>query len=449
MFIGIRTVLLSGLFFLAGTTASGQDSIRVATFNVNLSEAVDGGMLSTLSSPGDLRANITAEIIQRVNPDIILLNEFDYEPGLAAVNAFRDNYLSVPQNNVAGGTPSAAVAYPFAYVAPSNTGVPSGFDLNNSGTIGGPNDAFGFGEHEGHFGMALLSKYPILESDVRTFQNFLWRDVPGALLPDNMATPEGEDFFSPEELDVLRLSSKSHWDVPIQVGENVVHVLAAHPTPPVFDGPEDLNGRRNHDEIRLWADYITPGAGDYLYDDTESAAAPGGGIDPDAAFVILGDYNADPLDGESVPGAIGQLLDSSRINTSLTPESLGGPEDSAGEGNINDEHLGDPRFDTSDFNSDAPGNLRVDYALPSANLSLLDAGVFWPSYSDPEAALISGVPLPGGLTLASPIRSPIASDHRLVYVDIVVPEPSSLIVLAGAVVLTIRRRVTGHGPTAV
>ena len=29
-----------------------------------------------------------------------------------------------------------------------------------------------------------------------------------------------------------------------------------HPTPPVFDGPDDHNGTRNHDEIRFWSDYI-------------------------------------------------------------------------------------------------------------------------------------------------------------------------------------------------
>ena len=34
------------------------------------------------------------------------------------------------------------------------------------------------------------------------------------------------------------------------------HLLASHPTPPVFDGDEDRNGKRNHDEVRLIADYI-------------------------------------------------------------------------------------------------------------------------------------------------------------------------------------------------
>ena len=442
----VHVYVLGGLCCIAALSAAAQTSLRVATYNINLSEAVDGGMLTTLSNPNNLRAKVSAEIIQRVNPDIILLNEFDYEAGFAAVDMFRDNYLVVPQNNVSGGTPSAAIDFPYAYLAPSNTGIASGFDLDNSNTVGGPNDAFGFGEHEGHFGMVLLSKYPILDAQVRTFQNFLWRDMPGALLPDNRFTPEADDWYSAEELDVVRLSSKSHWDVPVQIGDEVLHILAAHPTPPVFDGVEDRNGRRNHDEIRLWSDYITPGAGDYIYDDSESPADPGGGIAPDASFVILGDYNADPFDGDSFPGAIQQLLDNPGINTSLTPDSLGGAEDSAGEGGANATHIGDPSFDTSDFNSDSPGNLRVDYALPSSDLTLLDAAVYWPSYSDSLSALLAGAALPGGLTLASPTRAPLPSDHRLVYVDVLVPEPSGLWVMgaAGGVLLRRREHRRGH-----
>ena len=84
--------------------------------------------------------------------------------------------------------------------------------------------------------------------------------MPGNLIP----TP----FYSPDEVEILRLSSKSHWDVPIRIGKKTVHFLVSHPTPPVFDGPEDRNGRRNNDEIRFWADYITPGTSSgYIYDD--------------------------------------------------------------------------------------------------------------------------------------------------------------------------------------
>ena len=68
-----------------------------------------------------------------------------------------------------------------------------------------------------------------------------------------------------------------------------------------------------------------------------------------------------------------------------------------------------PALDTADFSDDpAPGNLRVDYALPSKNLPLLDAGVFWPAPGRPGSELTGEYPFP-------------TSDHRLVWVDVKVP----------------------------
>ena len=101
-----------------------------------------------------------------------------------------------------------------------------------------------------------------------------------------------------------------------------MHFLVSHPTPPVFDGPEDRNGRRNSDEIRFWSDYITPGAGRYIYDDEGGR----GGLTIGAHFVIAGDQNSDPLDGDSLPGAIQQLIHNPRVNTSSTPDSAGAVE---------------------------------------------------------------------------------------------------------------------------
>ena len=291
------------------------------------------------------------------------------------------------------------------FIAPSNTGVPSGFDLNNNGVVGGPNDALGFGFFPGQFGMLVLSQHPIDTAGVRTFQHFLWKDMPGALLPDDPATPAPADWYSPDELDVFRLSSKSHWDVPIRIGGKTVHLLASHPTPPVFDGPEDRNGTRNHDEIRFWADYIRTGkTSRYIYDDTGRT----GGLTPGTSFVIVGDQNSDPLDGDSNPGAIQQLIEHPRVNTKVTPDSEGAIEQSALQGGANLTHLSDPRFDTADFADTAPGNLRADYVLPSKNLRIEDAAVFWPLSDDPLFRLVGTFPFP-------------SSDHRLVWIDVRVP----------------------------
>lgn len=373
------------------------ETLRVATFNLSLNRFNEGDLMKDLSTGGNTQARVVAEIIQRANADVILLNEFDYVEGGTAVDLFRDNYLEVSQNG------AAAVEYPYAFVAPSNTGIPSGFDLNNNGTIGGGDDAYGFGAFPGQYGMVVLSKHPIATEDARTFQTFLWKDMPGALLPDDPATTEPADWYSAEELAVFRLSSKSHWDVPVEVGGQTVHVLASHPTPPTFDGAEDRNGRRNHDEIRFWADYVTPGAGRYIYDDEGVR----GGLSPAESFVIVGDQNADPLDGDSVDAAIDQLLDDRRIQDPL-PSSAGAAEAAALQGGANATHRGDPRYDTADFADTAPGNLRADYVLPSWRLGIADAGVFWPVLADPLSALTGVFPFP-------------SSDHRLVWVDLEIP----------------------------
>jgi Endonuclease/Exonuclease/phosphatase family len=374
-----------------------RDTVRFSTFNASLNRNFAGQLRADLSTPGNAQAATVAEIIQRVRPEVLLINEFDFDP--TAADLFRTNYLEVSQS---GAEP---IRYDHLFIAPSNTGIPSGFDLNNNGVIGGPDDAFGFGFFPGQFGMLVLSQHPIDTAGVRTFQHFLWKDMPGAMLPDDPATPAPADWYSPEELDVFRLSSKSHWDVPILIGGKTVHFLASHPTPPVFDGPEDRNGTRNFDEIRFWADYITPGmTSRYIYDDEGQS----GGLRPGASFVIAGDQNSDPLDGDSIPGAIQQLIEHPRVNTKVTPDSEGAVEQSALQGGANLTHLSEPRFDTADFSDTAPGNLRADYVLPSKNLRIDDAAVFWPLSSDPLFRLVGTFPFP-------------SSDHRLVWVDVWVP----------------------------
>jgi 3-phytase len=377
--------------------------VRIAQFNASVNRNSAGELISNLSTPDNTQAKTVAEIIQRVNPDIILINEFDYDPNNEAARLFRDNYLAIGQN---GADP---VLYPYFYTAPSNTGIASGFDLDNNGSIvttpGAPgygNDAFGFGNFEGQFGMIIYSKYPIDTNRIRTFQNFLWKDMPGAQLPDDPATPDiPADWYSQEELAVFRLSSKSHWDVPINVKGSRIHILASHPTPPVFDGPEDRNGTRNSDEIRFWSDYVTPRAGSYIVDD----AGRSGGLFPGSSFVIMGDQNADPFDGDSTPPAISQLLNNPNINTRITPISDGAVDAALRQGLANNNHLGNPKFDTADFSDTTPGNLRTDYVLPSRDLRILDARVFWPTEEDPLFRLVGNFPFP-------------SSDHRLVWIDV-------------------------------
>jgi Endonuclease/Exonuclease/phosphatase family len=404
--VGIVAVLAATVAGLAVTGAwpaaaerNARETVRFSTFNASLNRNTLGQLITDLSTPNNAQAKVIAEIVQRNRPDVLLINEFDFDSTNTALSLFQTNYLSVSQN---GAQP---IVYPHRFTAVSNTGIPSGFDLNNAGGIGGPDDAFGFGFFPGQFGMAVYSRYPIRADEIRTFQKFLWKDMPGARLPDDPTTSAPADWYSPAELAVFRLSSKSHWDVPVEIGGKVVHFLVSHPTPPVFDGPEDRNGTRNFDEIRFWADYISPGRrSNYIYDDEGQR----GGLAPGSLFVIAGDQNSDPLDGDSIPGSIQNLLDHPLVNAKQAPSSLGGTQQSALQGGANTTHRSDPAFDTADFADGAPGNLRADYVLPRKNMQILDATVFWPLNTDPLFPLVGLFPFP-------------SSDHKLVRIDVALP----------------------------
>jgi len=360
-------------------------TVRFATFNIAMGLDGEGQLYRRLERGDDPNLVRIAEILQRVRPDVLLLNEFDHRPGSARLLV--ENYLQISQSG------QKALHYRYAFSAPVNTGEDSGMDLNGNGRTGDPEDAWGYGRFPGQYGMLVLSRFPIETGRVRTFRQFLWKDMPGALRP---RTPTGESFYPDETWAQLRLSSKSHWDLPLTVQRRKLHLLVSHPTPTVFDGPEDRNGRRNHDENRLWADFITPGSAGYLVDDDGN----GGGLPAGSSFVIAGDLNADPVDGGWQVDSMGQLLNHPRINAGCVPRSAGSAEASERQGGANLGHRGDPAADTSDFNDDSAGNYRIDYVLPSANLEVAGCGVFWPAQGEPGHDLVG------------------ASDHRLVWVDI-------------------------------
>jgi hypothetical protein len=243
--------------------------------------------------------------------------------------------------------------------------------------------------------MLVLSRYPIEVADVRTFQLLKWSAMPDAMQPID---PASRRHHYPDAIwKQLRLSSKSHWDLPVRTPQGVVHLLASHPTPPVFDGPENRNGARNFDEIRLWAEYLSAGAKSWLCDDHGRC----GGLDADARFVIAGDLNADPDDGEGMPGAVAQLLRHPRVDPGFVPRSEGAVERAA------DHALprkGTVATHTGDFGPKV-GTLRLDYLLPSRGLRVLDGAVFWPA-----AGLLEDDPT-------------TASDHHLVWLDVVSTSP--------------------------
>jgi len=371
------------------------DTLRVASYNVSLYSDEAGGLVRRLQA-GDDGARRVAAVLQRVRPDIVLLNEFDYVADGSAAELFQRGYLERAQPG--GGQP---IRYPYRYLAPVNTGVPSGLDLDGDGTVGGEgrargNDAWGYGLHPGQYGMLLLSRHPIDVQAVRTFRMLRWSDLPGARRPLDPAT--GAPWHPDAVWQQLRLSSKSHWDVPVRTPRGTVHVLASHPTPPVFDGPERRNQARNADEIRLWREYISAGGKPWLCDDAGNC----GGLAASARFVIVGDLNNDPADGDGISEAIVELLEHPRVLRHPTPRSEGAVHAALADGGANLGHRGAHAHDTGAFGPQT-GNLRVDYALPSTGFEYLGGRVYWPPPGDPSAPIVEG------------------SDHRLVWVDLRIP----------------------------
>ncbi len=392
-------------------TAAAPVKLRVATWNLEDVRTAD------LKGANNLRLRRIAEIIQRIRPNILLLNEIAYdmpggpdvvpgEPAGQNAQRFADLYLAVPQ------APGLAPIKYRAFMAPVNTGVPSGFDLDNDGNVvttfpppapakpdGSPgdapaegraygNDCWGFGTFPGQYGMALLidERLGAFEPKaVRTFQRLPWSYMPGAFLPTN---PDGTPFYSEEELGFMRMSSKSHWDAPLPLPNGaVLRLLCSHPTPPAFDGPEMRNRKRNHDEIRFWIDYIQDAS--YIVDDNDHP----GGLERGGLYIILGDLNADPApnpdSGNQFKDPLGRLFAfAERINLTQTP-------------------VADMPVEGLDPSDTAAFKLRVDYVLPSRPIRILGSGV-WRT-----------MPALGGEGRRFP------SDHYPVWADLEVPAPAA------------------------
>jgi len=377
----------------ASAQASGAP-LRVATYNVSLYDDADGGVIRRLEA-GDADARRIAAVLQRLRPDLVLLNEFDHDADGRAADLFQQRYLEVAQ---AGG--GEALHYPHRYFAPVNTGEPSGLDLDGNGSTGGAgrdrgNDAWGYGLHPGQYGMLVLSRYPIERDAVRSFRLLRWSAMPDAIRPYH---PTQRGHFHRDEIwQQLRLSSKSHWDVPVRTPLGRLHFLVSHPTPPVFDGPEDRNGARNADELRLWREYLDNDPADrgWLCDDQGRC----GGLADGERFVIAGDLNNDPNDGDGRHEAIRALIDHPRVLRHPAPRSEGAAIAARRAGGANASHVGDPAEDTGDFGPRV-GNLRLDYVLPSIGLRWRGGGVFWPAPDSEDAAIAN------------------ASDHHAVWVDL-------------------------------
>jgi len=89
----VYVVLACWLWCMTLLPLHAQQRLRLATFNASLYRDSQGQLANDLSTPDDKQAQNIAEIIQRVRPDVLLLNEFDYDGTGRTARLFRRHYL--------------------------------------------------------------------------------------------------------------------------------------------------------------------------------------------------------------------------------------------------------------------------------------------------------------------------------------------------------------------
>ena len=325
--------------------------MRIATYDVELTRDGPGLLYQSILSGDDPQVAAVTAVIARADADVLVLQGIDYDMELRTLSALAEQLRR------------AGADYPYRFSWRPNSGLATGLDLDGDGRKGGPRDAQGYGDFAGAGGMAVLSRLPIDAGASRDFSALPWKDLPQADLPPG---------WSADVAAVQRLSSTGHWDIAVTLpDQRALHLLTWNATPPVFDGPEDRNGRRNQDETAFWLRLLD---GDLSWPS------------PPEPFVILGDAELDPSKSEGRPAALATLLADPRLQSPF-PQGT----------------------ETADFRpTGGPGPLQLDYLLPSAALVIRSAGVIRPKPGDPLA----------GAILA-------ASRHRLVWVDLDLPGPAA------------------------
>ncbi|MGB1208311.1 MAG: endonuclease/exonuclease/phosphatase family protein [Paracoccaceae bacterium] len=324
-------------------------ALRVATWHAPLSRKGPGLLLRDLLKGAKDLAPVL-DILRTSQADVIVLTRFDYDADGATARVLADA-LS-PNTTTSDATPPDHAPAWHIFAPRPNTGMPTGRDMDGNGARHEARDAQGFGLFAGQSGVMILSRLPFEPTLAQTFTTLLWQNAPNTRMA---ADDPGRG--------VQRLSSTSHVAIPLRTTPPLwIASMAA--TPPVFDGPEDRNGRRNADEVALWRHWLD-GALPY--------PAPQTG-----AFVIAGNANLDPTQGEGLGGVMRDLLAHPRIQDPA-PQGRYGPA-------------------TADWDTPRPGKLRVSYVLPSTALPVLASGVHWAD---------------DGLT------------HRMVWVDIAWPPAPS------------------------
>jgi hypothetical protein len=304
--------------------------VRLALWHAQISRNGPGLLLRDLErEESDLIAY--AEVLRDADADIIVLTRFDYDATGLALRAFAD-----------------LIGDDYAFFVPlqSNAGLPTQDDIDGDGRFGEPEDAQAYGRFPGQEASAVLSRFPIVVEGKRGLNDILWADLPGT-------HAQADDIGLADQ----RLSSGGHWIVPIEIpdSEGVSHrlsLLIGHAGAPVFDGPEDRNGRRNLDELRLW---------EQILDGRHGPA-------PEQPLVFMANTNLDPSRGEGYREAMAQFLAHPRWQDPLPGEITAHWE--------------------------RPGHMRVSYVLPASSFGVAAARVWKPLPDEPHSLITVDIDWP-------------------------------------------------------
>lgn len=306
---------LAACLALLCAPAWAEQALRIAFWNIGFERKGPGLLLRDIMRGKEAQIAASAQALDALNADVLVLSGFDFDMGGLALGAF-----------------NARLARPYAHLRAlrPNSGVQSGHDLDGDGRGGEAEDALAYGRFPGQGAMAVLSRFAFDAAAAQDFSHLLWRDMPDAHFPDALRGAA----------DILPLSSNGHYVNALVLPDGRrLYLLTWHAGTPGFNRLGDENIRRNHDENALWLRFL-------------EGALPE--KPPNESFVLIGQANSDPDKGSGDPAAITALL---------AHPLLQNPQELA--------------QDTSYYGGTI-GALRAAYILPSRDLKVLDGGITAP-----------------------------------------------------------------------
>lgn len=369
----------------SGGTAGGAlpPKVRIAQFNLremSTAKLLDGA---------DEQAGAAAQVIAKFAPEIISINELQFDiEGIPSLGSPGAPSSTQPGTFDGGAQNAKRLAERVAALNPAAAFSFTVLTVGNSGfkwagpTLGNPSFVLrGWGDWPGRFNSAILTKFPIAYDKIRVINEFAWDALPDNSI-DKMKTEIGTSVPAG-----FPLFEKGILVVPVEIAPGqLLHMVMHHPVAPAF---EAINPYRHFDELhglKLFLDGTLPGV----------EPLPVG-----ARFVVIGDLNADPEDGDSLDGGIEPILGHPALNVFFPAGS--GTKGTNGKYNTYLSGCGKDDGTTVD-DPTTKFQMQLDYILPSKTFGAAQVGeIFFPDFQSQKADFLLACQ---------------ASDHRFLYVDV-------------------------------